>query len=485
MLLLTVGIIIAVVALAMAVKGTEVATWAFAFALYANLPGIATQIYGVPQALAACFAFILLPAVVYELSIRGNRIIVDFTFILMIMFLALMITSSLVAKDFVLARDAIVTFGFEGLLIYFFVINVVRDIGVLRRIVWVLMLTGTLLGGLTIYQDVTQSYTNEFGGLAQRSIEEWDESLTQAEGSGALSGRATWRRADRADGPVDGPNRYAQIMLMLLPLAAFMCWQEASFRRKLMAGATALVIAAGMLLTYSRSAFLALVVLVVIMLVMRYIKMRHVALGLPVILLIAGIAAPGYYERIQSIRGVQGLVSESSSHEADSTTRGRLTEMLAALHVFLDHPIVGVGPNQYIPFYSREYMENPDIAFKDINRNRAAHTLYFQLAAEMGLLGIGLFMSIAILVLYRLLKESRYWMTARPDLAHLQAAFFFSVIAFLCTAMFLHFNFQRYYWFMLALAGAAIQISKIERRRRRAEAQPVIQYNTGLRVLHA
>ena len=38
----------------------------------------------------------------------------------------------------------------------------------LRRIIWVLLVAGSILGSLTIYQELTGSYHNTFGGLAMR-----------------------------------------------------------------------------------------------------------------------------------------------------------------------------------------------------------------------------------------------------------------------------------------------------------------------------
>jgi putative inorganic carbon (hco3(-)) transporter len=184
--------------------------------------------------------------------------------------------------------------------------------------------------------------------------------------------------------------------------------------------------------------------------------------------LLAAVLAPGYYERVQTIFNVENLASgpvSSEQEEVDAPTRGRLTEMLAALHVFMDHPILGVGPDQYIPFYSQEAMLNPEIAFRDIDTTRAAHTLYLQLAAEMGVFGIAVYIIIFINVLYRLLLERRRWIATQPELSHLITALFCSIVAYLLTGFFLHFNYQRYYWFMLALAGATIQILKVEHKK--------------------
>ncbi|MCZ6667761.1 MAG: O-antigen ligase family protein, partial [Gammaproteobacteria bacterium] len=173
---------------------------------------------------------------------------------------------------------------------------------------------------------------------------------------------------------------------------------------------------------------------------------------------LVAIVSPGYFVRMQTIFGVEGLVSETTEHKPDAVTRGRLTEMMAAGKAFLDHPILGVGPHNYSTFYSIKYMNDPTIALRQLNINRRAHSLYPELAAETGIFGFTAFMGIVFLMLYRLGNVRRLWSTSRPELAHLATAFIFSILGYLSTAIFLHLSYQRYFWLFLALAGAFVQI---------------------------
>ena len=100
---------------------------------------------------------------------------------------------------------------------------------------------------------------------------------------------------------------------------------------------------------------------------------------------IAAFVAPSTFARLGTLGGIKSLFgSHPDAPEADPATRGRLTEMLAAGLVARDHPIVGVGPGHFTPYYSLEYMANPEIAFRDINKSRRAHSLYLEMAAETG-----------------------------------------------------------------------------------------------------
>jgi putative inorganic carbon (HCO3(-)) transporter len=367
--------------------------------------------------------------------------------------------STLFAKDIMTALLWVVEYFLEGIILYFLVINVVRSIGTLRRVIGVLLIAGAILGGLSVYQETTGSYNTKFGGLAQRNTESMEEGHTSLEKGMTLKSKAKINVSNRAAGPLGDPNRYAQNMLLLLPLAIYMLW-HVRFRR-LLTISTAMgvgFIFSGLLLTYSRGAFVSLLILAFILTALRYIKVRHSLAGLLIILTLVAVVSPGYFARMQTIFGVEGLVSDTSEKKPDAVTRGRLTEMMAAGKAFLDHPLLGVGPHHYSKYYSIEYMNDPTIALRTLTTVRRAHSLYPELAAETGIFGFAVFMGIIFYTLYRLLQARRRWLTSRPDLSHLATAFIFSMVGYLSTAIFLHFSYQRYFWLFLALAGACVQI---------------------------
>ncbi len=103
-------------------------------------------------------------------------------------------------------------------------------------------------------------------------------------------------------------------------------------------------------------------------------------------------------------------------------------------------------------------MENPDIAFRSIDKNRRSHCLYAELAAETGLLGFALFTAIVLVITVRLWRLRARFMTRQPELANLAAAFWFGIMAYLGTATFLQLSYQRYMWTFFALGAATVQI---------------------------
>ncbi len=444
-----------------ATKELEVATWTALFILFTNIGAIAKSLHGVPPVIASSFALLLLLPFSFYIFIRHEKIIFDRVLGLMFVFLTICIVSSLLSKEPIVGFQWVGEYFLEGIMLYFLIINVVRNLDTLKRVIWVLMIAGTILGSMSVFQESTGAYDVQFGGLAQRKIENWDGVDPNLQQGAVLKQRTKVRGSNRATGPIGDPNRYAQNMLLLLPLAIFIFCQIRFQRpKKILAAGSVGLILSGILLTYSRGAFVSMLLLTLILTIFKYIKIRHLLSGLLVILLLIAVVSPGYFVRMQTIFGVEGLVSDTTQHKPDAVTRGRLTEMMAASKAFLDHPILGVGPHHYSLFYSVEYMNDPTIALRQLNTNRRAHSLYPELAAETGIFGFFVFMGIIFFMIYQLLVVRYRWSLFEPELAHLATAFIFSILGYLSTAIFLHLSYQRYFWLFLALAGACVQILK-------------------------
>jgi O-antigen ligase len=383
----------------------------------------------------------------------------------MLLFLIALMSSSLFAKDTQIALEWILTFVAEGIVPYFLIINAVRCRSTLRRVVTVVMLTCGILGGLSLYQEVTQSYNNQFGGFAQRNLEYVTDGGSGAplQSDSPLQERDHVRVANRSGGPIGGPNRYAQIMIVILPLALFRFWGETSRWPRLFGGTAAILIASGVLLSYSRGAFLTLLLLVLALVILGYVRLYQALLTGAVLFLAIAMAAPGYLGRMDTIRNASSLISsEAGGERPDGAIRGRATEMFAALQAFLEYPILGVGPGQYTPFYSAHYHLSNEDAFRYLPQSRRAHTLYFELGAETGIVGLSLFLWIAWLLVRSLLQMRRDLRVNCPELSNTATALVLSIMAYFGTAVFLHLSYQRYYWLLLALAGATVQIAKAE-----------------------
>lgn len=415
--------------------------------LYANVPALVKDTIPLEVSAAGLAGLLAIPVAHHAVNGRES-LRIDAPLLMMLAFFAVLIASSLGAVSLPTAVSRVGLYVGEGLALYWLVLNAVRTRETLRSVMWAVVFTAAVLSSLPLYQAVTGDYEQQFGGLASRALER-DLDVPVEE--------PRMRRADRAGGPVDGANRFAQILLVVLPLSAYLAWSGSGTARIAAMGATALI-GIATVLTYSRGAFIAVMLMLPLLVAFRYVRPSRLTIVLLVFLPIVSIAAPAYVNRIATIQDSVELLGPNARTEPDGAIRGRATEMLAAVMVFLEHPILGVGPGQYYPYYSADY--HAYFEFRDLPRPRRAHNLFLEIAAETGVVGLACFLATILLPLRRLWQHRRRWAVCDPGRAHLATAFLFSVLAYLTTGLFLHLAFERYLWLLLGMSGAAHQLLK-------------------------
>jgi putative inorganic carbon (hco3(-)) transporter len=435
---------------ALARNASELATLAVVFILYSNLAVVAVRFHGVPYLVGAAVPALLLIPLVRYLLLQRQKLIITPALPLLGLFLIVQLVGAVYARNVPEAAGNVVAFALEGVLLYFLVTNAVRTPETLRRVVWVLLAAGLLLGGVPLYQQITGTFDHEYGGYGQPGTGTFRTGEEDIEGE---------VRQPRAAGAIGEQNRYAQVMLMLLPLALFRFWGERSAWLKVAALVAAAVIAAGVTLAFSRGAAVGFILMLVIMLFLGNIKLYQVA-GFFLAAALLLLALPQYQARLISIPNVVALFSESGGSEEeqpDGAIRGRATAMVAAALVFADHPVLGVGPGMF-RYYSREY--GNQLGWRFLEGDREAHSLYLGIAADHGLLGLIVFLAILYVILRDLNRARRRWAQEQPLLANLATAFFLALVAYMTTGIFLHLSYVRYFWLILGLAAAAAHIAQ-------------------------
>jgi putative inorganic carbon (hco3(-)) transporter len=425
------------------------ATLLVVFVLYTNAAVIAVQFHNVPSLVGASLPALLVFPLASYVIIRREKLILSPILLPIFLFFAVQVAGTLFAAYRAEATDNLITFIVEGLGLYFLITNVVRTQSMLRQATWALLIGGALIGGLSFYQQLTHTYTNNYWGFAQMS------NAAFSTGQETLDGNVQqWRM----EGMIGEKNRYAQVMLMLVPLGMFRVFGEKKMTLRVLAGVATAFIALGASMAFSRGAAVGFVLMLVIMVFMRYIKLYQILVifvGLALLL----EAVPQYRARLTSLESLTSMFSdgETNTSAADGATLSRLTEMGAAGLVFLDHPVIGVGPGLF-RYYYEEYAALVGLRVK--GTERSAHDLYLQVAAETGLLGL-LFLLITLYVTMRGLDRVRKrWMRDEPELSNMAVAYLLSIVTYLTTGIFLHFAFIRYFWLIMALAAATIYIAE-------------------------
>lgn len=424
----------------------EFTTLAVMFTLYANLAAVAIQSFQVPPPLAIGFFLLLGIPLAHHVVFRRRPIIVDRTLLLMLAYLAVLLISASFSRDPSQSADKLGQYMAEGVVLYFLVLNTIRTPSLLRKVLWTLVLAGAFMGSISLYQRVTLSYDNSFGGMSQidngTAVSPGDEEDDVGQ--------------PRAAGPIGEKNRFAQVMIVLLPFAIVLFRSESSRKLRLQAGLCGGLVLAGVLLTYSRGAAIALVLLFAALVMLKYVRPAQ-ALGYGMVaLLMVVLVAPGFTGRLAALASVSDI-DVGSRGQTDSSLRGRAAEMLAALHIFLDHPLLGVGPGQ-TRLYTAEY--GNQFGMKRLEGTRRGHNLYLEELADSGVVGFSVLMVILGLTLRRLAQARRHWLASSPAQAELATGLLLSLGVYLATAMFLHLSYQRYFWLLIALAGTAVHLSR-------------------------
>jgi hypothetical protein len=311
----------------------DAAVVAFVVVLYTNVAVLGGRMIGSPVVggailAAVAIALIAIP-VLFEILVRRRGLVLDKPLLLMLGFLGTLCISTFIARDPRTAGAWLATYLVEGLLVYFLVINAVRSLRTLRRTVWGLLVAAALLASLGAYQEIAHDYSHQFGGLAQRDLTLGLGHEVESNGK-LIPTRERVGIANRAAGPIADPNRWAQLLLVILPLAVLRVRDEKSKKLRFAATVCTMLILGGIFLTYSRGGVLALAIVVLCMLGFKTLRWRHVVPAALVGGVLAIIIAPGVLNRLQTVADVPGLLSDRTVSQSDGAVRGRLTEMLAA-----------------------------------------------------------------------------------------------------------------------------------------------------------
>lgn len=320
---------------------------------YTNAPGLPLTVTKAAGLL--CFGSFAL----YVLITR-RRLVLDYSHGLVLSILALAIVSTLQALEVAPALTTTMRYA-SFVALYFVVSQFVGDRSLQRRLVWVLSISSSVAALIAL------------------------EHFFFAPG---YVYRANLRYGD--------PNEVAFILATTLPLT-FWLLRERRLLRPLVAGMI-IVISLAIIFTYSRSALVALGAGIAWLMVIdrRRIPLL-VAAGL--VTVVVGFtfvqSSPSNAFRVQ-----EGLRAKEKI--ADYNVETRLVAWEAALTLAIDHPLVGIGPGNFTYHYGRITDTPPGAEPLGV-----VHNAYLDIAAELGLGGLVLFVAYLVLSFGRLTAAHR------------------------------------------------------------------------------
>lgn len=248
------------------------------------------------------------------------------------------------------------------------------------------------------------------------------------------------------------PNFFAAELIPAILIACFLSVTARSRRTRWLAAAVAAIDLFAFVLTQSRGGIVGLAIALLTGLVFAG-RARPRLLAVILVLLAVGL---GYYltykpAHVFQSGGGGGLASSSS---------GRTDEWQVALREFRGHPVGGVGFGSYRaaePSYATQTFNLSFVQFI-VTFRQLAHNMYLQVAAELGLVGLLLFLVILGLPL-------RLTARAIPKLTQVHHELEFHVrgllagaVGLLAAYIFLSANLEKPLWFFVGLLASVPEL---------------------------
>lgn len=244
---------------------------------------------------------------------------------------------------------------------------------------------------------------------------------------------------------VTGVGRNPNYTSATLIMGLFVAWDL--FRRakvvivKYVVTISAVLFMAAFMLTYSRAGLLAMIAGGMYIIFYEKKKGKAFLFGIVAAVLLFIFMPQGFKDRI------------AGKGEASISTEGRTNEARAAFFMIRDHPVFGVGFQNYgeyyaryvTPIYSHEY--------------RGAHNTFLQVTAELGLPGLIVFLWI-LYNSWRTLRKARTFPGVDEQIQYTARVISAVFVAYLVICMFTGMVTQKDLWVVLSLGTVLLRISR-------------------------
>ncbi len=412
--------------------------------VYLNLSDVLVRSFSLPSVLQLMSLPVLIAAWIHHGPGITRRILGEPLTWLLGAYALLLLASATWAQEPGLAQARFAEI-LKALLLYALIVLLATTPERMRIALWTMVGAGAFLGGLGVLQ-VTAGVGR---GLAEMAR------VKHAHIYGDVFG-------PRLAGPLGDPNFFAQILLVLVPLAVFLVWEERTRRSRLAALLCLAIILAASLLTYSRGGALALAFVVPASLVAHGVRWRTIAFTGTVMALGAATLAPaGVRERLATIG--QFLPEQTVLPETDSSFQERMVLMGAAWGMMSANPLLGVGAGNYTARFGEyaDLLGSVAQDYQDPDDVRYPHNLYLEVGAETGVAGLGLFLAALLAALLGLEKARSCLREAGARGSGAMArALQISLAGYLISSLFLHGDFERYLWLLFGMTGALLAMAR-------------------------
>jgi len=299
----------------------------------------------------------------------------------------------------------------RGILIFVVIVNVIRTEARLKALLLLAVVTALV--------------------LSVQAINDYRLGLMTVEG---------YRAAGRGKGIFGNTNDMALYLVTMLPISvALFFGSKQPLKKAIHAGCAAMMIF-GTLLSYSRGAFIGVLVAFVFF-ALRIGRRSKFEIAILLVVASAAmilLAPSGYGDRLLSI-----IMPGMDSNGSADTRRG---ELFRSIYVALRHPLLGIGMGNY----------QPNMSYKGL----VTHNSYTQVAAEMGMTALVLYTAFIVRPLRKLASIARETFADRKDshFYYLALGLQASLLVYMVSSFFLS---VAYAWNIYYLVGYAVCFRRI------------------------
>lgn len=290
-----------------------------------------------------------------------------------------------------------------------------------------------------------------------------------------------------------GVNSTATVLATTLPFSFYLLrGAESRFWRSVGLAAIVVSLVAGAT-TFARMTLLVVPPLLVLLVwdSLRDRKARRWVVGMGLVALpILGAYIP--WERVHDrAQTIGDYLTEGSAGDGQFGTPpvygGRIYHMKVGLAIALDHPILGAGYDNYGTLFVEEYQFKVPGAGKLFLSKRNPHSSYPGIAADLGLVGLALWLGVLVVALrrvFRAWKGGRQGDTGLAARALPRAITYALLLYVLPYAWYMPHHTDKLMWTLLGMGVAMGHLA--ERRLRRTQHEIVAPIsNPGSRLRHA
>lgn len=290
------------------------------------------------------------------------------------------------------------------------------------------------------FRTMITTYVALYGWIASGAI--WGYLHGEVNAGGALHGLA---RAQGLTSSAGDPNSLGVRLVTAMPLMVLLIGNGSKKQKWIGAGALLLSLASVML-TGSRGSFATLLLLGAAFMFTRKTGLLYIPVAVVLFAALWTIVPANIKERYTTLTDVL------KNEQLDESAMARKYSRIAGWHMFLDHPLLGVGAGNFKFANGSQYWPGP-------GRKHwlQAHNLYIQLLADLGLVGAVVWL-IFFFSLLRITLELRRWFKAREDIDGIfkfyPTACLFSLSVILVNGYSTHSLYSGAWYFLAALSGA-------------------------------